>query len=198
MDIFAKIRLFVSIDTMHFLCLTVQYILTIAFRLFMLVYRYVDHVPVKADLSDLEDQIRWCRNNDDKCREIGQNAMKFYEKYVSRSALLDYVEMACKQMAKRYVSPPEWFENPTPECPPPNLRKPDTKCFEDKKTHQSKYCKRCQQEADAEEREKAETERKRKAEKTDTTKAKLSYRERMKKKAKLAADKTADKKVKGK
>ena len=153
---------------------------------------------MKADLSDLEDRIRWCRNNDDKCREIGQNAMKFYEKYVSRTALLDYVEMACKQIAKRYVAPTEWFENPTPAGPPPNLRKPDTKCFEDKRTHQSKYCKRCQEEADAEEREKAKLIFKRKVEKTDTTKAKLRNRERMKKMAKLSADKATDKKAKGK
>lgn len=153
---------------------------------------------MKADLSDLEDRIRWCRNNDDKCREIGQNAMKFYEKYVSRNALLDYVEMACKQIAKRYATPPEWFENPTPARPPPNLRKPDTKCFEDKRTHQSKYCKRCQEEADAEEREKAKLILKRKVEKTDTTKAKLRIRERMKKMAKLSADKATDKKAKGK
>ena len=36
---------------------------------FDLLEPYVDHVPVKADLSDLEDQIRWCRKNDDKVRE---------------------------------------------------------------------------------------------------------------------------------
>lgn len=51
---------------------------------FPLLQPYVDHVPVKADLSDLEEKIRWCRQNDDKCREIGENAKIFYEKYVSR------------------------------------------------------------------------------------------------------------------
>ena len=35
---------------------------------FDLLEPYVDHVPVKADLSDLEDQIRWCRNNDEKVK----------------------------------------------------------------------------------------------------------------------------------
>ena len=33
---------------------------------FDLLQPYVDHVPVKADLSDLEEKIRWCRDNDDK------------------------------------------------------------------------------------------------------------------------------------
>ena len=63
---------------------------------FPLLKPYHDHVPVKADLSDLEEKIRWCRENDDKCREIGQNAKIFYEKYVAKSALLDYVEMCWK------------------------------------------------------------------------------------------------------
>lgn len=51
---------------------------------FPLLQPYVDHVPVKADLSDLEEKIRWCRQNDDKCREIAKNALDFYEKYVAR------------------------------------------------------------------------------------------------------------------
>ena len=147
-------------------------------------YRYVDHVPVKADLSDLEEKIRWCREHDEECRVIGENAMKFYEKYVARSALLDYVEMACKQMAKRFVPPPAWFEPPTPEAQPPQLRKPDTKCFEDKKTHQSKYCKRCQEEADEEERKRADIEAKKREENKDKTKVRRNLRDRMKKKAK--------------
>ena len=47
---------------------------------FPLLKPYVDHVPVKSDLSDLEEKIRWCRNNDDKCREIASNCLKLYEK----------------------------------------------------------------------------------------------------------------------
>ena len=145
---------------------------------------YVDHVPVKADLSDLEDQIRWCRENDDKCKEIGQNAMKFYEKYVSRTALLDYVEMACKQMAKRYKGPPGWFEPPPAARPPPNLRKPDTKCFEDKKSHQSKYCNRCQEAADDEAKKQDEIEAKKRKEGQDKKRSKQFLAERRRKKAK--------------
>ena len=51
---------------------------------FPLLQPFVDHVPVKADLSDLEEKIRWCRENDDKCRQIGENAKILYEKYVPR------------------------------------------------------------------------------------------------------------------
>ena len=56
---------------------------------FPLLQPYVDHVPVKADLSDLEEKIRWCRQNDDKCRQIGENAKIFYERYVARCVSID-------------------------------------------------------------------------------------------------------------
>lgn len=36
-------------------------------------------VPVEADMSDLADKIRWCRDNDDACRTIAANARKFAE-----------------------------------------------------------------------------------------------------------------------
>ena len=32
----------------------------------------------------------WCRNNDDKCQIITENAKKFYDKYLSVNGILDY------------------------------------------------------------------------------------------------------------
>jgi len=34
-------------------------------------------VPVKSDLSDLEEQIAWCRANLDECRRIAANGQAF-------------------------------------------------------------------------------------------------------------------------
>lgn len=51
---------------------------------FPLLRPYVDHVPVKDDLSDLAEQIQWCRDNDDKCQEIARNARRLYDMYISR------------------------------------------------------------------------------------------------------------------
>jgi hypothetical protein len=145
-----------------------------------------DHVPVKADLSDLAEKITWCRDHDDECRQIGENAKAFYEKYVARTALLDYLEMVCKQIAKRYVPPPEWWEPPSKECPPPQLQPPDTKCFEDKKKRESKYCKRCREEYEEEEEDRKKKEEEEKAQKKDKVEVKKSLRERMKERAKRA------------
>ena len=152
---------------------------------FPLLKPFVDHVPVKADLSDLEEKIRWCRENDEKCRIIGDNAKKFYEKYVSRNALIDYVEMVCKQIAKRFVKPPDWcVDDPPRRRDPPMLRKPDVPCYQDRETKKSQFCVRCRHGQEEEERieEKLRAEEALKKKKQKMTKSQL--RQRMKKKAK--------------
>ncbi|KAJ3141473.1 F-actin-capping protein subunit beta, partial [Physocladia obscura] len=41
---------------------------------------YVHYVPVKMDLSDLEDQLRWLRKNDGKAQQISLNARRLMER----------------------------------------------------------------------------------------------------------------------
>jgi Glycosyl transferase family 90 len=43
----------------------------------------VHYVPIAYDLSDLESQIQWLVENDDKAHEIAENAMKFSKEYLS-------------------------------------------------------------------------------------------------------------------
>lgn len=152
---------------------------------FDLLKPYHDHVPVKADLSDLEEKIRWCRENDDKCREIGQNAKVFYDKYVARNALLDYIEMVTKNIARRFYKPPSWWEPAPPAQEPPQLRKPDAPCYEDRQNPEnSRLCTRCQEEKEAEERELEEELERKKAELQSKGSSKKRKRERMKERAK--------------
>jgi hypothetical protein len=142
----------------------------------------VDHVAVKADLSDLEEKLQWCRDNDDKCKKIGEKAKALYDKYVARDGLLDYVQMACRQMARcQKVSP----YGPVPlEADPPNLAVPEKMCFHDRNTGDSRYCKRCQEEIDSEEREKEEAAQAKVQQVVDKQMRKKSLKERMKMKAK--------------
>lgn len=151
---------------------------------FPLLKPYVDHVPVKPDLSDLESQIRWCRANDDKCREIGQNALKFYEKYVSKDALLDYVQMTFRNMAKNYVEAPAWWEPPPMEQLPPKLRKPDVPCYEDKQSGTSRLCVRCKEDKAEQEKLAEEQEAKDALDKKDKKTNRAKLRARMRKRAK--------------
>jgi hypothetical protein len=157
---------------------------------FPLLKPYVDHVPVSADLSDLEEKIRWCRENDEKCKQIGLNAMAFYEKYVARSALLDYVEMACKNIASRYVAPPDWWSPPPPVEAPPKLRKPEVPCYEDKQSGQSRFCVRCQKDANEEARQLEEEKQKSAEEKKDGKTSRANIRKRMLQQAKAKRQKT--------
>lgn len=53
---------------------------------------YVHYVPVADDLSDIYEKIRWCKRNDDKCKEIVSNAKKFYETYLQKDGVLDYMQ----------------------------------------------------------------------------------------------------------
>ena len=35
---------------------------------------YIHYIPIKSDLSDLLEKIKWCIDNDEKCKEIANNA----------------------------------------------------------------------------------------------------------------------------
>ena len=53
---------------------------------------YVHYVPIKNDLSDLFEKIRWCRENDEKCKEIAIQSKLFYDTYLSKDSILDFVQ----------------------------------------------------------------------------------------------------------
>jgi hypothetical protein len=147
---------------------------------FPLLKPYHDHIPVKADLSDLEEKIAWCREHDDECRQMGENAKCFYEKFVARSALLDYLEMVCKQIAVRQFDPPPWWEPPPKEQVPPQLRRPDVPCYEDRQDSQkSRLCTRCQEDLDAELKELEHLQDQKSSERETVNEASLRLRKRM-------------------
>jgi hypothetical protein len=50
------------------------------------------YIPVKNDLSDLFEKIRWCRDNDEECKKIANNAKIFYDTYLSKNGILDYLQ----------------------------------------------------------------------------------------------------------
>ena len=53
---------------------------------------YIHYIPVKSDLSDLVEIVKWCQKNDSKCKKIANNGYNFYEKYLNRDGLLSYLE----------------------------------------------------------------------------------------------------------
>lgn len=52
---------------------------------------YVHYVPVRSDLQDLVKQVKWCIKNDDICKNIVNNANAFYNKYLSKTGVIEYM-----------------------------------------------------------------------------------------------------------
>lgn len=61
---------------------------------------FVHFVPVKEDLSDLFDKIRWCRQHDEKCKEIVENAKTFYNNFLKKDGILDYMQLLLLKLKK--------------------------------------------------------------------------------------------------
>ena len=61
---------------------------------------YEHYVPVNEDLSDLMEQIRWCRSNDVECEAIARNANRFYDRYLTIDGLMDYVQHSLVEMTR--------------------------------------------------------------------------------------------------
>lgn len=52
----------------------------------------VHYVSVKEDLSDLIEKIKWCRDNDAECETIANNARKFFDTYLQKNGVMDYMQ----------------------------------------------------------------------------------------------------------
>jgi hypothetical protein len=50
------------------------------------------YIPINEDLSDLYEKIKWCKLNDDKCKEIARNALIFYNNVLSKQSIFDYLQ----------------------------------------------------------------------------------------------------------
>lgn len=53
---------------------------------------YTHYVPISNDLSDLIQKIKWCKDHDEECFIITQNALRFYRTYLSKEGILDYLQ----------------------------------------------------------------------------------------------------------
>jgi tRNA A-37 threonylcarbamoyl transferase component Bud32 len=61
----------------------------------------VHYIPVKEDLSNLIEKIKWCRTHDNECKKIAKNAKKFYLQYLQKDGALDYLQKIIIDMKKQ-------------------------------------------------------------------------------------------------
>jgi hypothetical protein len=52
----------------------------------------VHFVPIKNDLSDLINKIKWCNAHDTECKKMAEESYKLYKKHVSVDGMLDHVQ----------------------------------------------------------------------------------------------------------
>ena len=62
----------------------------------------IHYIPVKKDLSDLIEKIKWCRENDKKAEDIAKNAKEFYLRYLQKDGILDYLQKIIIDL-KKYI-----------------------------------------------------------------------------------------------
>ena len=86
---------------------------------FPLLKPFRDHVPVKSDLSDLREKLEWCHTHDEECKQIAAAAQQAYKEFVSREAILDYMQAVMVETARRTVVTPSWARNAPPASVPP-------------------------------------------------------------------------------
>lgn len=61
---------------------------------------WVHYVPVKQDLSDLIEKTKWCLENEEKAKEIAENAYEFSKKYLTREACYEQWNKVLQEISK--------------------------------------------------------------------------------------------------
>lgn len=67
---------------------------------------WVHYVPVKEDLSDIFEQILWCRKNDFKCKEIAVNARRFFDDNLSKKSIISNMTTILTDLSGVCAIPP--------------------------------------------------------------------------------------------
>lgn len=71
---------------------------------------YKHFVPVNSNLDNLIEQIKWCIDNDDKCKQIASNGVKFYKKYLEKDGIYDYMQFILNKITLRTLGLPKYRE----------------------------------------------------------------------------------------
>lgn len=65
---------------------------------------YYHYIPIKSDLSDLEEKIDWCISHENECERIAKNSKEFYQKYLTKDGILDYIQYLLVELSQKMGS----------------------------------------------------------------------------------------------
>jgi len=57
-----------------------------------LMKEYVHYIPIKEDLSDIDEKLEWCVEHDQECKVIGKNSIQFFNMYLQEDNIYNYLE----------------------------------------------------------------------------------------------------------
>ena len=60
------------------------------------------YILIKSDLSNLNEKIKWCKMNDNKCKEISKNAKIIYDKIMNKDFIMDYMKNILNNISYKY------------------------------------------------------------------------------------------------
>jgi len=63
----------------------------------------IHYIPIKKDLSNLIQTIKWCKQNDNKCKQIANNSMKLYNKIMNIEFVLNYFTNVINSISLNYI-----------------------------------------------------------------------------------------------
>ena len=64
---------------------------------------WVHYIPIEKefDMDEIKKKIKWCKENDEQCKEIVKNARKFADEHLSRDGILDYLQKILCSIAEK-------------------------------------------------------------------------------------------------
>ena len=65
-------------------------------------YKTADHIIIDADFSNLIDVVKWLKDNDLKAKIIANNGKKFYDTYINKESILNYLEIVINKLALNF------------------------------------------------------------------------------------------------
>jgi len=92
----------------------------------------VDHVSVRADLSDLKEKLEWCVAHDSVCQAIAAEARRKWELFLQADGIMDYVQIVLHHISTGTMDRDDAFWSEVPsngsELPPPKMGAPHRLC----------------------------------------------------------------------
>lgn len=80
---------------------------------------FIHYIPVHPKLKDLPKIIQWCKENDDYCKQIAENGRLFYETYLSKDGVFDYMQYMISKIAidsEKFMLQNKYLENYNDYC----------------------------------------------------------------------------------